>query len=215
MFKSPIYDRIMIRINSLLQRGILSMGMIILKAIYVFDNYVLFLIKKYVQNKYLDAIMRVITTTGNLGSIWVAIAFLLIIRKPYREIGILVLITLIAGTILGEGIIKNIVKRNRPFHRRSYLNLLITKPKSYSFPSGHTLSSFAAAHTLSVYFLQYKFIFIAIAILIALSRVYLYVHYPTDIISGTILGILCSKLVLVIFNEDYISYIINSFQGLF
>lgn len=191
------------------------MGFNILKVIYIFDNYILFLIKKYTQNKYLGAAMRVITTAGNLGTIWIIMALLLIINRPYREIGILVLLTLIASTILGEGIIKNIVKRNRPFYRRPNLNLLITKPKSYSFPSGHTLSSFAAAHTLSVYFLQYKFIFIAIALLIALSRVYLYVHYPTDIISGTILGILCSKLVLIVFKKEYIADIISICQSIF
>lgn len=185
------------------------MGFNILKTIYLFDNYILFLMKKYIQNKYLDVVMRVITTTGNLGAIWMIIALLLILNKSYRETGILVILTLIASTILGEGIIKNIIKRNRPFYSRPSLNLLITKPKSYSFPSGHTLSSFAAAHTLSVYFLQYKFIFITMAILIALSRVYLYVHYPTDIISGTILGILCSKLVLILFREEYIVQIIS------
>jgi len=86
------------------------MGFNILKAIYVFDNYILFLIKKYTQNKYLGAVMRVITTAGNLGTIWIIMALLLIINRPYREIGILVLLTLIASTILGEGIIKNIVK---------------------------------------------------------------------------------------------------------
>lgn len=83
-------------------------------------------------------------------------------------------------------------------------SLLISKPTSYSFPSGHTLSSFAVAETLSTYFVHYKFIFMAIALMIALSRLYLCVHYPTDVIAGIIIGILCSKFIFIILQEGYI-----------
>lgn len=63
---------------------------------------------------------------------------------------------------------------------------------------GHTVSSFAVAEVLSMYFTQYKLTFIAIAFLIALSRVYLYVHYPSDIIAGIIVGILCSRVIFIV-----------------
>lgn len=179
----------------------------ILKRINIFDNYILLGIKKHIQNKYLDRLMPLITYMGNLGIIWIAIALILILNKPYRPIGNIVIITLIIGTIVGEGIVKHIVKRIRPCNIHNDLNLLITKPISYSFPSGHTLSSFAAAEILSKYFGQYKLIFIALALLIAISRLYLYVHYPTDVIAGMILGILCSKLVFIFLQGSYMERI--------
>ncbi|KZL91738.1 phosphatase PAP2 family protein [Clostridium magnum] len=162
------------------------------------DNYILCAIKKYVQNKYLDILMPIITAMGNLGFIWIMMAVALLLDKPYRLIGDIVILTLIISTIIGEGIVKHIVRRVRPCNLQSSVSLLITKPISYSFPSGHTLSSFAVAEVLSMYFTEYKLIFMTIAFLIALSRLYLYVHYPTDVIAGIIVGILCSKLIFII-----------------
>ena len=156
----------------------------IFKKINIFDQYGLIIIKKYVQNKYLDKLMPKVTSIGNLGIVWVIMAFFLMLDQPYRFIGNIVVLTLIISTIVGEGIIKHIVRRVRPCNNQnSNINLLIRKPISYSFPSGHTLSSFAVAQMLSIYFNQYKLIFMGIAFLIALSRLYLYVHYPTDVIA--------------------------------
>lgn len=177
----------------------------ILRRINKFDNYILFNIEKYMQNKYLDRLMPIITSMGNVGFIWITIAVFLILDKPYRAVGNAVILTLIVSTIIGEGIVKHIVRRVRPCNYQNTINLLIAKPMSYSFPSGHTVSSFAVAEILSMYFNQYKLIFIGIALLIAFSRLYLNVHYPSDIISGIIIGILCSKLVLIILNEGYLS----------
>lgn len=170
----------------------------ILKKISKFDVYILFIIKKYIQNKYLDILMIIITSMGNLGMIWIVIVIVLLLDKPYKMIGNVVLITLIISTVIGEGIIKHLVRRLRPCSKFNDIKLLIKKPLSYSFPSGHTLSSFAVASVLSVFFVEYQLIFIGIAFLIALSRIYLYVHYPTDVIAGVIFGVLCSKLVFII-----------------
>lgn len=167
------------------------------------DNYILLIIKKYVKNRYLDRLMPVITRLGNLGAVWFMIATILLLHKPYRIIGGLVLITLAVSTIIGEGIVKHLVRRIRPFYDKNEINLLIAKPISYSFPSGHTLSSFAVAEILSTYFTKYKFIFMCIAFLIAISRIYLFVHYPTDIIAGVVIGLICSNLVLNIFQKGY------------
>lgn len=176
----------------------------IAKRINKFDDYILVVIKKHVHNRYLDIIMPIATIMGNLGIIWIAIAIALILDKPYREVGNSLLLTLIIATIVGEGIVKHIVRRVRPCNKKSNVSILKLKPISYSFPSGHTLSSFAAAEMLSMYFTQYKLIFIAMALLIALSRLYLYVHYPTDVIAGIIIGVLCSKILFIILQEGYI-----------
>jgi len=173
-----------------------------------FDNYSLILIRKYLQNKYLNIIMRIMSFIGNLGIVWIIIAISLIVGKSYRAIGILIILTLIISTILGEGIVKHIVRRVRPCNKKDNFGLLISKPTSYSFPSGHTLSSFAVAEMLSMYFVQYKFIFMSVALLIALSRLYLCVHYPTDVLAGAIVGVLCSKIIFIILQEGYIEKLI-------
>jgi len=174
------------------------------KRVDKFDNYILFIIEKYVHNKYLDIIMPVITFTGNLGAIWAAIAIALIVDKPYRVIGNSIILTLIIGTIIGEGIVKHIVRRIRPCNKQGGFNIPSLKLISYSFPSGHTLSSFAAAEMLSLYFIQYRLLFMSMAFLIAVSRIYLYVHYPTDVIAGFIMGVLCSKIIYIILHQGYI-----------
>lgn len=184
------------------------------KKINIFDNYILFAIKKYMQNKYLDRLMPIVTSMGNLGVIWIMIAMALMLNKPYRLIGNIVMLTLILSTIVGEGIVKHIVRRVRPCNFQNNVSLLIAKPLSYSFPSGHTLSSFAAAEVLSMYFSQYKLIFMGIAFLIAISRIYLYVHYPTDVIAGVVIGILCSKLIFIILQEGYMTRITDFYKNI-
>lgn len=180
----------------------------ILRRIHTFDNYILFTISRRIKNRYLDKAMPMITSLGNLGIIWIIIAGVLMINEERRLIGEVVLLTLIISTLVGEGIIKHIVRRARPCSHKDSINLLISKPLSYSFPSGHTLSSFAVAEVLSSYFEQFRIIFLTIAFLIALSRVYLYVHYPTDVIAGIIIGIICSKIVFVILQGGYLQGIV-------
>jgi undecaprenyl-diphosphatase len=182
------------------------------RKINTLDNYVLFIINKYLKNKYLDILMPLITIMGNLGIIWVIIAIVLSLNSPYKTTVNLVILTLIISTTIGEGIIKHIVKRVRPCNIVCNNMVLITKPLSYSFPSGHTLSSFAVAKVLSIYFHEYELLFMVIAILIALSRLYLYVHYPTDVLAGIILGLLCSKIVLIIIGKGYLGQIIFLYQ---
>jgi len=173
------------------------MYLIISKKINSLDNYILYIIRKYLKNRYLDILMPFTTRMGNLGLIWIIMAVILILDKPYRAIGGSVILTLIVAAALGEGLVKHIVRRVRPCKYKNN-NLLITMPITYSFPSGHALSSFAVAEVLSMSFSQYKFIFMGIAFLIAFSRLYLDVHYPTDVIAGIIIGILCSKLIFII-----------------
>lgn len=103
---------------------------------------------------------------------------------------------LLLGGILGEVFLKNIVKRARPFTYLKMANLLISKPLSYSFPSGHTTASFAAVGISMSKLKKYRFYILTVAILIAFSRLYLMVHYPTDVLFGIILGLLSSKIVL-------------------
>lgn len=165
------------------------------------DNSILLYIKNNMHGHIMDKAMVVITSLGDKGLIWIIIAALLIINKKYRKIGFMALAALILATILGEGILKHLVQRVRPSADISAANLLIPKPLSYSFPSGHTTSSFAVAGVLAKYFKDYALELFGLASLIAFSRLYLYVHYPTDVLAGIILGLICSKITIYMFSK--------------
>lgn len=165
------------------------------------DNSILLYIKNNMHGPILDKAMVIITSLGNEGAIWIVIAGFLIINKKYRKIGLMVLGALILSTILGEGILKHLVQRIRPSADIPAVNLLISKPLSYSFPSGHTTSSFAVAGVLAKYLKKYAFIFWGVASLVAFSRLYLYVHYPTDVLAGIILGLICSRITIYMSNR--------------
>ncbi|MCF0147579.1 MAG: phosphatase PAP2 family protein, partial [Clostridium sp.] len=151
------------------------------------DISILNFIRNNFSNLFMDKLMVVITSLGDRGLIWIAMALILLAIKKYRKIGIILLIALLITSLIGEGIIKNIVQRPRAFLSYPDIRLLINPPESFSFPSGHTASSFAAAFVLSHYFKKWNFLFYFLAILIAFSRLYLFVHYPSDIIFGIIL----------------------------
>ncbi|URZ00028.1 phosphatase PAP2 family protein [Clostridium felsineum] len=168
------------------------------------DNFIISRLTFRSNRRFLDKIMIFSSYLGNGGAVWLLISAFLIAYEPYRIAGISVLLSLIVSSIVGEGIIKHYVKRIRPFKANSSINILITKPLSYSFPSGHTFSSFAAANMLHFYFNNLGIIFFILATMIAISRVYLCVHYTTDIIAGFILGITLSQILFTLINYIFI-----------
>lgn len=101
-------------------------------------------------------------------------------------------VALIADLIICNVILKPIVARIRPYSINQTVQLLVTPLKDYSFPSGHTAASFASVSAL--YFAGRKRMAagaFVLSVLIAFSRMYLYVHYPTDVLGGLIIGLLC------------------------
>lgn len=151
----------------------------------------------YLYSPFMDQLMVAVTSTGNYGLVWIFIALSLMVQESEkRQFGYSMLIALLMCITIGNLIIKNVVRRSRPFFHKNY-KLLIKQPWDYSFPSGHTLSSFAAATVL--FFLNKEIGGLALfyACLIALSRLYLRVHFFTDVffsmVLGTGLGILAVK----------------------
>lgn len=138
-----------------------------------------------------DIIVPLISGLGNAGIIWIALTLVLLIIPKTRRSGLIMALALIADLILCNGILKNLVARTRPYDVNTVVNLLIEKPVDYSFPSGHTAASFAAVTAL--YLAGEKKLWkpaLVFSILIAFTRMYLYVHYPTDILGGIAVGII-------------------------
>lgn len=163
------------------------------------DINILNFISNHFHNSILDKIMPVITILGNNGMIWIILSLPLLISKKYRHVGFMAIGALLLSYLLGEGILKHLVQRSRPFVNLPAMDLLIAKPLSYSFPSGHTASSFAAVGILWREFKRYRIYMVTLAALIAFSRMYLYVHYPTDILGGILLGLACSWIVFRVY----------------
>ena len=136
-----------------------------------------------------DVVVPLITRLGDAGIIWIILTVLLLIIPKTRKTGVIMMAALLVDVLLCNVFIKNLVARTRPFDVNTAVQLLVAKPRDYSFPSGHTAASFASVTAL--YLAGEKKLWkpaLALAILIAFSRMYLYVHYPTDILGGVIFG---------------------------
>ncbi len=139
----------------------------------------------------LDKILAFITSLGNAGIIWIVLAVVLLILPKTRKAGIIVAAALLMDLILCNLILKNLVARVRPYDVNTAIAILIKKPLDFSFPSGHTAASFAAMTALFLAKMKKAWIAaLVLAVLIAFSRLYFYVHYPTDVLGGAIVGIL-------------------------
>ena len=161
-----------------------------------FELEVLDFIRNNVRNGFFDTVMPMVTACGNLGIFWVAVALVISAKAKYRKCSITMLIGLIAGVLIGNLIIKNAVQRDRPCWIVEVQDMLIANPQDFTFPSGHTLSSFCAASILFHYDKRLGIPSFGVAIMIAFSRLYLYVHFPTDIIGGAILGMIVASLTI-------------------
>lgn len=150
----------------------------------------------------LNYIMIFITILGNGGLIWIAAALFLIFQNKnmLKREGFTIAVALIIFSVLGLLILKPIIARPRPFIAQG-VDILIREPMGFSFPSGHTGSSFAAASVIYFYNKKRGLLALILATLIAFSRMYLFVHYPSDIVGGLILGIISSRIAIKITNE--------------
>lgn len=163
-----------------------------LETIQNIDFSILNFIYENIQNEILNLPMIFISTLGNKGFIFIIVTTILLFTKKYRKIGITLLISLIIGLVVVNIILKPSIARIRPYEINQSINLLINKMHDYSFPSGHTLASFEFATAIFLYNKKWGYVSFIFALLMGFSRMYLYVHFPTDVICGAILGILFS-----------------------
>ena len=142
------------------------------------------------HNDVLTTVLRWITTLGNGGILWILLSLLLWIPRKTRKCGISMSLSLLLCGILGNLILKPWIGRIRPYDINTSIELLLPALSDFSFPSGHTYAAFAGAVTLFIFYKKTGIAALILACLIAFSRLYFYVHFPTDIMAGMVMGIL-------------------------
>lgn len=147
------------------------------------------------HNALLDVFMSVVSSLANSGIIWIVIALGMMCSRKTRKCGLLVLVCMLICLLAGNIGLKNIVARQRPCWIDPSIQLLIPVPRDYSFPSGHTMHSFTAAVMIFFHFKKVGIAALILAAVIAFSRMYLFVHFPTDILGGLVIGVLVAVLV--------------------
>lgn len=172
-------------------------------AVYNFDFAILDALQK-IHCTVLNAVLAAFSYIGEGAAVWLAAALILALiprenRDPEcphrgRKAAIATVISLLVHLALNEHLIKNLVKRPRPFTLHPYVDTIIHKPSSFSFPSGHSCSSFAAATAIFCFNKKAGIAAYVVAALIAFSRIYFYIHFPTDILCGALEGVLIGVL---------------------
>jgi undecaprenyl-diphosphatase len=153
------------------------------------DMAILDFIQAHARSGIGDVFFPAVSWLGNNGLIWIVLAVILLVIPKTRKLGVIVAAALVLETVCCNFILKPLVARPRPFEVNQAVQLLVSGPTDYSFPSGHTGASFAAVSAL--FFSKNKLYIPAgiLAVLIGFSRLYLYVHYPSDVLCGVLLGI--------------------------
>ncbi len=176
-----------------------------------FDLPILDWIASNLKCAFLDTVMPLITVLGDAGIFWIAVAVLMLLIPKYRKIGLGMGVALIMGLLVCNITLKPLVARMRPYdyqweHFGIQIDLLIAAQHDFSFPSGHTIASFEAATVILLGNKKLGIPAMILAALIAFSRMYLYVHYPTDVLFSVALGIAFAYLGRYLVNKGYEHY---------
>ncbi len=159
-------------------------------------------IQEQIRNDVLTPVLTFITHLGDAGIFWIILTLLLLILPKTRKAGIVCAFALFASFIINNLILKNVIARVRPYEAIEGLNRIIEKQADFSFPSGHAASSFSVAVSIFLCFKKNIGIpALILAFLIALSRLYVGVHFPTDVLCGALSGTLLAILFYWIFNQ--------------
>ena len=153
-----------------------------------------------IRSPLLDKVIILITSIpGDLGQMWVAIGVLLLLFKKTRKCGLVLIISYLLVYGIGQYVLKDLIARPRPCHIDQTIELLISRPSSYSCPSTHSAWAFAAATSVFLYNKKFGVLIYMFSTLVAFSRMYLFVHFPSDVLLGVLMGILfayISKIVI-------------------
>lgn len=158
------------------------------------DNTILLLIQNHLHVSFLNGFFIFYTQLGNLGILWIVLSLLLLLRPKTRRAGLLALLSMLVGLLCTNVILKNLVARPRPWLVVEGLAPLMTPPDPNSFPSGHTCAAFASAGAWWRTFprLRFRLLAVTLAVLMGYSRLYVGLHFPTDVLAGAIVGLFSS-----------------------
>lgn len=160
------------------------------------------LVFQKIRNKVLTPFFTLMTRLGDFGTVWILIALFLLGNVKTRKVGLMVITALIISGLINNLILKNTVARKRPYEAITGLKILIKQPTDFSFPSGHTASSIAVACVIFRNMPRGAGIpALILAVLIATSRMYLGVHYPSDILMGAFSGFSISYMAQYLINS--------------
>lgn len=153
-------------------------------------------IQENLRNDFLTRFFTFITSLSNYGWFWILLIIVLLINKKTRKVGIIAVVSFCACALVVNVFMKPLFMRTRPYDLVDFLIYIGHKPWDYSFPSGHTSAAFSVA---LICFWQldkkYSWIFVLIAALIGFSRLYLGVHYPSDVLGGFLIALIISYIV--------------------
>ncbi len=173
-----------------------------------FDLPILDWIQANLQSPFMDFIMPIITLFGEAGIFWIAWAVLLLFFQKTRKTGWSMGVALILGVIICNMLLKPMVMRPRPYDFQlsefgKVIPLLIDAQHDYSFPSGHTIACFEASVVLLIKDKRMGIPAFILGLLVSFSRLYLYVHYPSDVLASVVLGTVFAFLGVLIVNKVY------------
>ena len=165
-----------------------------------FEFDILNFIQEYLRNPFFDMFFSTITHLGDSGIFWILVGIILLAFKKTRKYGVLYVLGLLLSELIVNIGLKPLVMRQRPCWINP-IELLVESPKDYSFPSGHTNASFAAAYSILKINKKYGIAAYILSIIIAFSRLYLYVHFPTDVLVGGIIGTLSAIVIWKLYDK--------------
>ena len=149
----------------------------------------------------LDFVMKCVTHLGDWGWFFILITLLMLCFKKTRIYGAVCATALVFDVLAVNIIIKPLAARIRPYDINPDVLLLIAREIDFSFPSGHTAVACAFAMSIGAYSPKYRLWAFILAALIAFSRLYLYMHFPTDVLAGAAIGTLCGYIALRIWKK--------------
>ncbi len=169
------------------------------------DASILLFIQNHLRFEWASGMIMRYTALGDGGLLWIGICLLFLCFKRTRRAGLLALLAMLLGLFFNNILLKNLVSRPRPWLSVPGLLPLMEPPDPLSFPSGHTCAAFASAgvwlRTLPRRWM--KAASVSAAALMGFSRMYIGVHYPTDVLAGMCVGLLCAWAVLLFYRKKF------------
>ncbi len=162
------------------------------------DLAILKFVQEHCRNRFTDFVFTLLSRMGNAGAVWILTAVFLWHRSETRHFAFMLFFSIALAHLISQ-ILKPVIARPRPFMTYPGHPLLIHTPGGYSCPSGHSASSFAAATILCVAGRNFGLAAFFLAVAIAFSRIFLFVHYPSDTLIGAALGVLCAFFIMYLY----------------